>query len=79
MNFVLKNEASQANFNLNKKVLIQQPFLNWVYASFLLGEKVMEDFILQKKISTNITPPPPQPPNKKWAFAHYSQVRPQHC
>ena len=33
LNFVLNNEASQATFNLNKRILIQQPFLNWVYAS----------------------------------------------
>ena len=29
--FALNNEASQANFNLNKRILIQQPLLNWVY------------------------------------------------
>ena len=30
-NSVLKNESSQVNFNLNKRMLIQQPFLYWVY------------------------------------------------
>ena len=30
MNFVLKNEASKANFDLNKRMLIQKPFLHWV-------------------------------------------------
>ena len=34
LEFVLKNEAGQANFNLNKRMLIQQPFLHWVYCAF---------------------------------------------
>ena len=31
--FVLRNEATWANFNFNKRILIQQPFLYWVYRS----------------------------------------------
>ena len=39
LNFVLKNEASKTNFNLNKRMLIPQPFLHWVYKGRRKGRK----------------------------------------
>ena len=31
LNFVLENEASKANFNLNKRILVQSAFSHWAY------------------------------------------------
>ena len=31
--YIISNEASQVNFHLNKRILIQQPFSHWIMAT----------------------------------------------
>ena len=37
--YLISSEASWANFNLNKRILIWQPFLHWVYNASPFAKK----------------------------------------